>query len=66
MKKRSRVTTLPTSTSPVGALEVTTVGGITALGFALFEVVADVEVPTALIAFTSKVYNDSLVNPVTS
>ena len=55
MKKRSRVTTLPTSASPVGALELTTVGEITALGFALFEVVEDVDVPTALIALTSKV-----------
>ena len=55
VKKRSRVTTLPTSASPVGEFELTTVGEITAFGFALFEVVAAKLLPTELIVLTSKV-----------
>ena len=55
MKKRSRVNTLPTSSSPVGAFEVTTVGEITAFGLALLETVAELPVPTELIAFTVNV-----------
>ena len=46
---------MPTSTSPVGAFEVTTVGEITAFGLALLEIVAAVPVPTELIALTEKV-----------